>query len=225
MEFTGFTEETLAWFDGLERNNSKAYFNEHRAIYEHAVRGPLTMLLTELSEEFGGTPQVFRPNRDVRFSRDKAPYKTIASGLLVDRAQSADMLYAQISSEGLLAATGYYNIATDQLARYRAALATDDKHLENGAALTKILQDIASAGYEIGGERLKTLPRGVARNAANADLLKYKWLTAGGYLPPEVLISGRTPLIYTAKVWRETEPLLAWLDRHVGASQLPKEAR
>jgi uncharacterized protein (DUF2461 family) len=77
----GFPEEALVFYEGLEADNTKAYWTDHKAVYERAVREPLDALLAELAPEFG-TAKVFRPYRDVRFSKDKTPYKTAAAAVV-----------------------------------------------------------------------------------------------------------------------------------------------
>jgi len=70
--FAGFGERATDFFAGLEADNSKAYWEDHRATYEAEVRAPMLALLAALEPEFGpGT--MFRPYRDVRFSKDKSP--------------------------------------------------------------------------------------------------------------------------------------------------------
>src|SRR5918997_2315945 len=121
--FDGFGPDVLAWFAGLERDNSKAYFTATRERYETEVRGALGAMLRELAEHFGGEVRLFRQQRDLRFSRDKSPYKTRTYGVLSDRPGSAAGLYAELSVRGLYAGTGYYQLARDQLERFRAAVA------------------------------------------------------------------------------------------------------
>ena len=87
--FDGFGSRAVAWFEGLERDNSKAYFAAHRSVFEEQVRGPFQALLDDLSLEFGGEPKVFRQHRDIRFSPDKSPYKTRTYGILHDGSGAA----------------------------------------------------------------------------------------------------------------------------------------
>ena len=75
MAFSGWPEEALDFYDGLAADNTKTYWTEHKAFYTDKVLGPMTELTEELAAEFG-EPKIFRPYRDVRFSRDKSPYKT-----------------------------------------------------------------------------------------------------------------------------------------------------
>ena len=116
MSFQGWPAEALEFYDGLEADNSKVYWTEHKALYEEAVLGPMTALVEELAPEFGD-PKIFRPYRDVRFSKDKSPYKTNIGAVVGDG-------YIQLSSSGLAAGSGMYVMAPDQLDRYRAAVAS-----------------------------------------------------------------------------------------------------
>src|SRR3954452_4677682 len=100
MTFNGFPREGFAWFEGLEADNSRAYFAAHRDTYERAVRDPLEELLETLADELGGRVKLFRQHRDLRFSRDKSPYKTRTYGLVFDVPSSLAGLYAELSASG-----------------------------------------------------------------------------------------------------------------------------
>ena len=121
--FQGFGPQVFEWFAGLERDNSKAYFTATRELYEHDVRGGLEAMLDELAINFGGEARVFRQQRDLRFTPDKTPYKTRTYGVIRGTSVPGAGLYAQLSASGLYAGTGYYQLARDQLDRYRAAVA------------------------------------------------------------------------------------------------------
>lgn len=224
MTFSGFTNETVPWFDGLALDNSRAYFAAHKDVYERSVRQPLLDLLTDLSEDFGGTVKLFRQNRDVRFAADKSPYKTNSYGVIHSRPDTAAALYVSVSVDGLHAATGYYELASDQLARYRRCLSEGDAAVAVGNELRAILEHLRDAGYEVDGSATKGMPRGIAKTAPNADLLRYKSLTAGGYLDGEQM-GDASAAAWVAGVWRAAMPLNAWLDGRVGESILPPEER
>ena len=74
MVFKGWPVEAVEFYEGLEADNTKVYWQEHKAVYEQCVKGPMEELLAELADEFGAG-RIFRPYRDVRFSSDKTPYK------------------------------------------------------------------------------------------------------------------------------------------------------
>ena len=84
-EFTGFPEAALDFYDDLEMDNTKSFWTAHKHVYESAVRAPMVALMTALEDEFGPA-KVFRPYRDVRFAKDKTPYKT-AQGAFVGRSK------------------------------------------------------------------------------------------------------------------------------------------
>ena len=197
--FHGFGPEVFWWFDGLERDNSREYFTRTRDLYEREVRGQLEDLLIELG---GGEVKVFRQHRDLRFSRDKRPYKERTYGV-------AGRLYVQISSRGMYVGTGYYRVEPDQLERFRAAVVDDDAGPELEAALAK-------AKLDVDGASLKTAPRGYPRDHPRIELLRRKQLIVGRSLPAGDGIA-REPAVNMARAVRTgSAPILAWLDEHVG---------
>ena len=116
MAFSGWPEEALDFYDGLAVDNTKTYWTENKAVYTDKILRPMTDLTEELAAEFG-EPKIFRPYRDVRFSPDKTPYKTHIGAVVGGSG------YVQLSAEGLGAGAGMWEMNTDQLARYRAAVA------------------------------------------------------------------------------------------------------
>jgi uncharacterized protein (TIGR02453 family) len=219
--FAGFPLEAFAWFEGLERDNSRAYFTATRERYEGQVRGALEAMLEELTETFGGAVRMFRQQRDLRFTPDKSPYKTQTYGILHDVRVPGAGLYAQLSARGLYAGTGYYQLARDQLERFREAVAGDAA----GPSLAEIVASIEGQGIDVEGESLRTAPRGYPRDHPRIELLRLKSVVAGSRLSGEGGIDREAALAHVAGTWRAAEPLNAWLDDHVGASTLPPERR
>ena len=136
MTFRGWPKDTLEFYVGLEADNSKSYWQAHRPVYDECVKAPF-LALTEKSHHEFGPLHVFRPNRDVRFAKDKSPYKSAAAA--VTESEGGAAYYVEISSEGLFVGSGYYHLVPDQLERFRAAV--DDgrsgpklKHAVDGAA-------------------------------------------------------------------------------------------
>ena len=150
MAFRGWPVEAIEFYEGLEADNSKVYWQDHKAIYDRAVAGPMAELLAELAPEFG-EGRVFRPYRDVRFSADKSPYKTAIA------AELAQGGYIQLSSSGLAVGSGYYHMASDQLDRYRQAVVDDRTGLRLGGLVAAGLKSGISITAR---ESLKTAPRG-----------------------------------------------------------------
>jgi uncharacterized protein (TIGR02453 family) len=216
MSFQGWPPQALAWFEGLEQDNSKAYFTATRDVYETSVRGPLLELLAEVADEFGEA-HVFRPYRDVRFSADKSPYKRQASAVLGDWHGSGASYYLEISLDGVLAASGYYHMDRGQLTRFRQAVDED----RSGDELVGIVEDLEKGGYRIHGETLKSAPRGFAKDHPRIRLLRHKGLAVMADLPPEEGVHSRRVLDHVTTTWRAAGPLNSWLAEHVGA---PAEA-
>jgi uncharacterized protein (TIGR02453 family) len=212
-----FGAGAVAWFEGLERDNTRAYFAATRKTFEDEVRAPFERLLAQFSAEFGGEAHVFRQHRDVRFSADKSPYKTRTYGVLHSLPGSAAALYAELSARGLYAAAGYWRMASDQLQRYRAAVLDDAA----GAALARAVAAVEGDGLELTPPALKTAPRGTPRDHPRVALLRYKDLIAGRRLEPGPQLETLAARDHVASTWRAARPLVAWLDEHVGASAMP----
>jgi uncharacterized protein (TIGR02453 family) len=217
--FLGFGPKALAWFEGLEKDNSKAYFDASRSVWESDARDPLERLLEELAEDLGGSVKMFRPNRDVRFSKNKAPYKTNTYGVVsVPGGQSG--LYLSISSKGLGAGSGYWQMAKDQLQRYRDALQGPE-----GEELEAAMAEMEASGVRLWGEALKSAPRGVAKDHPRIRLLRQKDVLAGDDLGPEGTLDGRAPVGFARSLWDRSRRVMDWMDAHVGPSEVPPEAR
>jgi uncharacterized protein (TIGR02453 family) len=218
-KFEGFEPGVRAWFTGLEANNSREYFAAHRDFYEQSIRGQMEALLEELSEKLGGQVKMFRQNRDVRFSPDKSPYKTNTYGIVYGSPIAAQGLYASISADGLVAGSGYHVMARDQLDRYRAAVADE----RSGPELVKLVGRAGKAGLELWGESLATAPRGYAKDHERIELLRRKSLTLGARVEIGQGIGRAEGLRFVTRIWRACAPVTAWLDEHVGGSELPME--
>ncbi|GAB3931418.1 DUF2461 domain-containing protein [Kribbella albertanoniae] len=204
MGFTGFPAAALDFYDDLEMDNSKTYWTANKHVYEESVRAPMAALLAELEAEFGKA-KLFRPYRDVRFAKDKTPYKT-HQGAFIDLAPATGW-YVEVSAPGVRVAAGFYEANSERLARVRTAI-DDDRR---GKQLEKLLDDLTAAGWTVGGDRLKTSPRGYDAEHPRIELLRHKSLTV-------VKSYGFEPVIHTPELadviradWQATQPLLTWL--------------
>jgi uncharacterized protein (TIGR02453 family) len=219
MGFGGIPDEALIFYEGLAADNSKTYWTGRKEIYEAAVRAPMQALVDELAGEFGaGT--LFRPHRDVRFARDKSPYKT-HQGAYVRAGGEGLGYYVQLDADGLYAAAGWYTPAPDQVERFRVAV-DDDKP---GTRLEEILEPLRGAGLTIEGDRLKTRPRGFAEDHPRLDLLRHRSLHAGRRWQPEDWLHMPAALDRVRATWRSLTPLVDWLTTHVGATEKPMRRR
>jgi uncharacterized protein (TIGR02453 family) len=202
--FTGFPVAALDFYDDLEMDNTKSFWDAHKAVYDEAIRAPMTALVKELEPEFGPA-KVFRPYRDVRFAKDKTPYKT-NQGAFVATGPSTGF-YVDIAARGMRVGGGFYEAGGERLAAIRAATADD----RTGARLQRALRKLEKAGWEIGGEKLKTAPRGYDAEHPRIELLRHKQLFVGKTYGFEKFIHTPELLDRVREDWRALEPLMAWL--------------
>jgi uncharacterized protein (TIGR02453 family) len=213
MAFRGWPEEALEFYDGLAADNSKAYWTEHKSVYTEKILRPMTELTEELATEFG-EPKIFRPYRDVRFSADKSPYKTHC-GAVLGGTGLGGAGYVQLSADGLAAGAGMWQLGPEQLARYRAAVASDDA----GAELEQVIAVIEKEDADItihGHGALKSAPRGYPADHPRITLLRYKGLTAWKEWPVEAWLETAAAKDRLVSFFRTARPLCSWLADHVG---------
>ncbi|WP_424185678.1 DUF2461 domain-containing protein [Actinokineospora sp. G85] len=217
--FTGFGEYAIDFYDGLAADNSKTFWDANKATYDTDVKAPMVALLGALAPEFAdsGEPRVFRPYRDVRFGKDKRPYKTHC-GAVVERGRGGGAYYVEVGTAGLRVGGGCFHLQSDQIARYRTAVAED----VHGQALEKIVAKLAKAGWEIKGDRLKTAPRGTDREHPRIELLKHRSLYAMFAWPPDDTLHEPGCLDRVRKAWRALRAFNDWARDHVGTSELPR---
>ncbi|AZZ82665.1 TIGR02453 family protein [Gordonia alkanivorans] len=207
MSFDGFPEAALDFYDDLEIDNSKFFWEQHKEIYRTAVAEPMTALTEELADEFGAA-KLFRPYRDVRFSKDKSPYKTHQGAFVA--VAPATGYYIQIGAPGVRVGAGFYEAGPARLAELRKAI----DHDRHGPELERIVRKLAKAGWEIGGDRLKTAPRGYDADHPRIELLRHKSLFAGRDYGFDEVIHTPTLVDRVRKDWRETNTLVDWIVRH-----------
>ena len=214
MGFRGWTDDALEFFEGLEADNSKTYWQAHKSVYDEQVRAPMEELLAELEPQFG-EGRVFRPYRDVRFSKDKSPYKTNIAATLGEG-------YISLSADGLGAGCGMYQMAPDQLDRYRAAVDADT----TGREVDALVSAARTKGIEVTAhDTLKTAPKGYAKDHSRIDLLRMKGLITWKQWPPAAWLSTKKVKDKVVEFLEDSKPLNAWLEKHVGGSMMPEHRR
>lgn len=207
--FTGIPEAALDFYDDLEAENTRSFWTRHKGVYDTQVRAPMSALAAALEPEFG-TAKTFRPYRDVRFAKDKTPYKT-HQGVFVPRGPATGW-YVEVAAPGVRVGVGFYEASSERLARIRDAIVDDRR----GKQLENILDDLQDRGWTLGGDRLKTSPRGYDADHPRIELLRHRSMTlAKSY--------GFAPIIHTpellAKVrndWRAAGPFVEWVAETTG---------
>lgn len=212
------------FFTALAADNSREFWSRHAGEYEREVRLPFLALVEAVGARLPDLAvpwRVYRPQRDVRFSADKSPYKTFVGA--VAASPTGTGYFLQVSARGLLVAAGYPMLARDQLARYRSAVAG-----AGGSGLITAIRAAEEAGQPVTPGRwdpLTRAPRGFPADHPRAPWLRWK----GVELParvgiPEWADTDEAPDRILA-LWRRGAPVLDWLDAEVGPSTLsPEEA-
>jgi uncharacterized protein (TIGR02453 family) len=207
MAFRGWPVEALEFFEALAADNSKAYWHRNKSVYDTVVRAPMEELLAELAPEFG-EGRIFRPYRDIRFSADKSPYKTSIAAMIGEG-------YVQLTAEGLGAGCGMWEMAPDQLERYRSAV--DEGR--SGGKLVRLVEAARANGLDVmGHEVLKTAPKGYPKDHPRIELLRFKGLVAWRDWPAGAWLGTRRAKDRVVEFLRASAPLNGWLRTYVGAS-------
>ncbi|SFS15877.1 TIGR02453 family protein [Agrococcus baldri] len=206
MAFDGFSPDAFAFYAELEANNERPWWLANKARYDEQVRAPFEALGEEL-EPVASSVKIYRPYRDVRFSHDKTPYKT-RQGLFAQRAPGIGW-FLNLDASGVWIGGGFFGDATFTKA-YRAAVEAAGP----GTELEGVIEELTVAGYELGGEQLKTAPRGTDPEHPRIALLRYKWVTARRHLSPADA-SGPALLDALFDMVDEVQPLVGWAAANV----------
>jgi uncharacterized protein (TIGR02453 family) len=219
MAFTGFPDAAFDFYDRLAADNTRTFWLANKPTYLAAVRQPMEQLLAELAEF--GPFHIFRPNKDVRFSKDKRPYKEQIGAY--GESEGGAGHYVRLTGAGLMAGTGYYDMASDQLERFRSAIDAD----ATGSELAAICARAAERGLTLGAmNELKTAPRGYPKDHPRIELLRRKGLVASREWSEASWMRTRAVVKRVRDAWHAADEVNAWLDAHVGPSTLaPDEER
>jgi len=202
MAFDGWKGDFVGFLRGLEMDNSKRYFEAHRGQYEQEVRGPMEQLVAELEPALG-RGKLFRINRDIRFSADKSPYKTNVAAVV-------GRLYLHLDARMLYMATGAHHPATPWLTRYREAVAGPA-----GEELAGVVERLRATGLSVGGNEMKTAPRGYRPDHPRIELLRWREVGTGRQFPIEPWIATPAVRDRVLETWDTMRPLADWLTAHV----------
>jgi uncharacterized protein (TIGR02453 family) len=222
MRFEGFADGDGSFFRKLAKNNERDWFLAHKTEFEEGWNAPMKALLAEVRDAVDARyahcdldePKVFRIFRDVRFSKDKSPYKTHLGGFVpLKRAgkKATDLpmaLYFHVGAKERFGAAGHYMMEPDSLARFRGAVA-DDKR---GRELARILAALDKKGFGADShDRLKRVPKGFDPEHPRAELLKRKGLTVSFPPVPAPLMTTPRLVKWLADGCKATATLVEWL--------------
>ena len=219
--FGGFPEEGIEVLLGLEKNNRKEWFEQNRSVYETALLAPLRAYVTEMGDrlrrdlapmivaEPALNRSLYRIYRDVRFSKDKRPYKTQVAALLWEGGEKhhAPGFYFQLDARNVMFGAGIYQLLPSTLDRFRRCV--DEK--KSGERLVKIIAALKAEDMEIGGQALKRAPRGYPPDHPRVDLLKHKGLYTMIELPGPPWLHTAELLDHAEAFFRKMGDLHRWL--------------
>jgi uncharacterized protein (TIGR02453 family) len=196
MSVTAISPATFDFLRRLKENNNRPWFNDHKAEYEQA-RGEMIAFAEELMlrlarhdelEPSTGKKILFRIYRDVRFSKDKSPYKTHFSGSFVRATKwRRGGYYFHIQPGGCFLGGGFWAPNAADLKRIRQEIAIDAAPLRKIIAAPNFINTFGS----LGGDQLRTAPRGYPKDHPNIDLLRYKqFLLSKDFTDQEAMTEG-----------------------------------
>ncbi len=218
MAFNGVPPEVIEFYERLEADNSKAFWEANKHVYRDVVKAASVELTEELAEF--GPFHLFRPHNDLRFSKNKPPYKTHQGAY--GETEGGAGHYFHVSAQGLMCGTGYYAMAKDQLDRFRQAVDAD----HTGAEIADIVADLTKRKFAIGAiDELRTAPRGYAKDHPRIELIRRKGLMMSKEFGAPKWLHTKQAAQKIREVWTAAGPMNAWLDVHVGPSDLPPEDR
>jgi uncharacterized protein (TIGR02453 family) len=225
-EFGGFTKDTFKFLRNLEKNNTKEWFEDHRETYEEKVFQPSLSFISGMGERLSSIApdivaipktdkSIFRIYKDIRFSKDKTPYKTHV-GIFFWEGKRKKLenpgFYLQLNKSSIYIASGLYIFPNDLLKPYRDSVV----HPRRGAELTSIIKKITkSPSYKVGDAHYKRVPRGYDPEHPNAELLLYNGIHAycESSIPEEIYSSQFVEYCY--KIFKDFSPLHTWLQSYI----------
>lgn len=217
--FEGFADAEGRFFKTLAKHQKREWFQAHKGEYVEGWEQPMQALLDESVRALDRAypdcelkpPKIFRIHRDVRFAKDKSPYKTHIGGYLPMLGKnpmgSPTALYVQVGTE-TFAGAGQYSMDGPSLAKYRAAVL----EAKRGAELGRMLGKLEAKGYRVSAmETLKKVPKGVDPDHPRAALLKHKGLVLMFPALPKGIIAKRAFLEWTVTHAKAVAPVVRWL--------------
>lgn len=229
--FTAFSPKALTFLRGLARNNRKEWFEAHRADYETHLKAPLAALIEEMdvrlaafAPEIIGSPKksAFRIHRDVRFSKDKSPYKVhvacwffhrdVGTRIVSDAVHGGAGFYVHIEPGRSFCGGGIWMPPRPALQKIRQALVDDVAGWEDIVKDRAFRRRFGALDQE---GMLTRVPRGFAPDHPAGDWLRYQSFTVGCELSQDEVTSPKLPAIL-ARHYTALTPFVRWLNLALG---------
>jgi uncharacterized protein (TIGR02453 family) len=229
--FTQFTPKALTFLRGLKKHNRKEWFEERRETYEQELKVPMRLLIEEMdvalatiAPEIIGSPKksAFRIHRDVRFSKNKSPYKTHVAcwffhrdaghGVGGEAAHGGAGFYFHIEPERSFCGGGIWMPPRPALAKIRQHIVDDLEGFEEIVKARAFKQRFGALSTE---GMLTRTPRGYAADHPAAEWLKYQSFIGGCDIPSDVVTSTKLPQVLS-KHFAAMTPFVRWLNGALG---------
>jgi uncharacterized protein (TIGR02453 family) len=225
MSFAGFPKDAMGFWHELSVEMNKPWFDANKARYQEQWVAPMTALLEDVRGKLATTyrgmplaaPKILRIYRDVRFAKDKTPYKTwigaaVAAGGQGKPQEGIVALYAHFGLDEEFVGSGYYVFSDAALARWRRAVADAKK----GPVIGKLVGKLADAGYALESSSSSVrVPKPYAADHPRAELLRRKGLTVGFPAIPRGLIHKPGLVDWLVTHCKAVAPMTRWLHEHV----------
>ncbi len=220
--FEGFADDNAKFFKGLAKNNNREWFAKHKAEYEEGWLRPMQALIAEVGAAVDkhfpyvelAEPRMFRIYRNLRFSRDKTPYKDHVSGIIPTQRSGRGItdlpfaLYFHVGSTERFGGAGHYMMGPESLPRFRAAIA-DDKR---GKELVSLVAKLKKKGFEPRShDVLARVPKGFDADHPRGEYLKMKGLTVGFPKVPKGILTSRKLVSWLVDACKTSAPFVTWL--------------
>jgi len=227
--FNGFPRELVRFYEDLDHNNNRDWFNRHKDLYQEFVVAPAQDFVRAMGERLRaiapdvvadtrmtGAGSIFRIYRDIRFSKDKTPYKTYLGIFLWEgqrKKTENSGFYFRLESDSLMLAAGVHVFPRPVLDAYRDAVVDPD----HGPALVRAIKKVTASGpYQVGARHYKRTPRGYDPEHENAEYLLYNglWASIESDVPEELFTE--ECIDYCFERFQDMAPIHGWLRAAVG---------
>ena len=219
MSTVGFAPETFSFLKTLKSNNTKNWFDEHKADYQRFVKKPADAFRADVAQKLAEmtgheiNSKQFRINRDLRYSKDKTPYNTHIrmafwpmGAAFEGRDAQPPSFFLSVEPVHIRFGTGCMAFSKPVLGRFLQALETG-----KGEEIGKLLKKLTNEGFERSEPDLANVPRGFPKDHPFADLARHKGLAVWRTIADTSVVTGDKASSSISKAWRPTLPFWQWL--------------
>ena len=215
-------KDTFHFLKTLKENNNREWFDDNRPAYAAVKKGfemfveKAIALIAQFDSEIAvatARDAIFRINRDIRFSRDKSPYKTNLGAFIAKNGRKSIQAgyYVHIEPDGSFLAGGIYMPSPPILRAIRTEI---HENMDEFMEIIKAPSFVTHFGKEFWGDKLKTAPKGFPKDAAGIEYLKYKHYTVAKD-EPDAMVASMQYIDEVYAVFRSLYPLNRFLNHAV----------